>query len=278
MPEPSSSLINGLWSGQQSIKDRALQFGDGCFTTIAVHAGEVQLWLRHWQRLQDDCTRLGIPLPSSWQSLLLQEITTLVATYPPAASAVVKIIISRGVGGRGYAADKLLEPQRLISISPYPEHYRHWQQQGITVGWAALQLGQQPALAGIKSLNRLEQVLLKQELAGQPHLDDLLVCDSQGWLIESIVANLFWYQQGQWFTPSLQQAGITGVVRAELLANNPQVQVVTMKPQTLLNAEAMFLCNALLGIVPVREIAAGAGLPRLVLANNRYPQQLNTQL
>lgn len=274
--QPNTVLINGKTNGCIAATDRAFQFGDGCFTTIAVANGELQLWPLHWQRLRETCKRLAIVLPDEWQPLLQHEAEYLVREAKVVA-AVIKIIISRGSGGRGYAAGNGLSAIRVVTINEIPTHYQQWRDNGIVLAWAHLELAQQPALAGLKTLNRLEQVLLKQELL-QRDADDLLVCDSRGLVCETIIANIFWRKLGQWFTPKLSQAGIAGVVRQQLLQNNNHVAIVEATPAEFLAADQVFVCNALLGLVPVRKIAANTCYGEREFTVAHYPQQLKTTL
>ncbi|MFU8785138.1 aminodeoxychorismate lyase [Aliidiomarina sp.] len=274
--QPHTVLINGKANGCIAATDRAFQFGDGCFTTIAVVKGQLQLWPLHWQRLRETCKRLAIVLPNEWQALLQQEAEYLVREAR-ADAAVIKIIISRGSGGRGYAVGNGLSAIRVVTLSEVPAHYQQWRDDGIELAWANLALAQQPALAGLKTLNRLEQVLLKQELL-QRDADDLLVCDSRGLVCETIIANIFWRRAGEWFTPQLSHAGIAGVVRQQILQHNEHVHIVDATPQQFLKAEQVFVCNALLGLVPVRKIAASNGFQEREFKETPYPLQLNTTL
>ncbi len=250
------TLINGEECDQVSVADRGLNYGDGCFTTIAVVAGELQLWQRHWQRLENTCAKLSIPLAD--EAVFLAEAKRLIERNENTA-AVIKIVITRGSGGRGYAPAKESNPQRIVTISEMPAHYARWREDGIRLANASLRLAIQPELAGLKTLNRLEQVLLKLELEKlrevmHPAPDDLIVCDARGFLCEATMGNLFWREGKHWYTPELTEAGIAGVVRAELLALNPHVRVGHYLPEKLAQADEIFICNSLLGLVPVSNM------------------------
>ncbi|RUO22344.1 aminodeoxychorismate lyase [Aliidiomarina iranensis] len=250
------ALINGEEGELIGVSDRGLNYGDGCFTTIAVRERELQLWPRHWQRLQQTCARLKIPLVD--EHTLLAEAKLLIEHHD-SVSAVIKILISRGEGGRGYAPPMPSNSNRVVSISHVPSHYGAWQKQGIRIAQASFRLAIQPEFAGLKTLNRLEQVMLKQELQDlravmEPKPDDLIVSDADDYICETTMGNIFWRHNGQWHTPDLTNAGIEGVVRAELLAQNPQVRIGRYRLESLLQADEIFVCNALLGLVPVSNI------------------------
>lgn len=259
-------LINGLPRRDIDSRDRGLQYGDGFFTTMRVVQGQPQLWQRHVERLDMTSQRLGIAIPHSTK--LLAETRQVSRGHQ---DCVVRLTFTRGVGGRGYAPPEQAQSTRLVSRSPLPDHYVRWRQQGIQLATSSQRLGYQPMLKGLKTLNRLEQVLLKQELATLD-ADDLLVLDDTDSLCETSAGNLFWRHGNSWYTSDLARAGIAGVVRAELLANN-QVARVRTTLDTLRNAHEIFICNALCGLVPVRSLD-NKPLP----AWREYPAQLATCL
>lgn len=229
---------------------RALQYGDGLFTTMRVEYGRIALWPLHLARLQFSARRLGFAsLP--WDRLTdwLQE---QAFNRKNEAQAVLKLLLSRGIGGRGYGPDPDNEVQCYLYHAAMPD-YRQWQQDGVQVQLADLRLAQQPALAGLKHCNRLEQVLLKQELA-QTDADELIVADSSDHIIEATASNLFYHLQGQWFTPPLTHSGVAGVMRQFILQQLPTIQQRPLPLVELAKVEALFLTNALLGIAPVRQL------------------------
>ncbi len=228
---------------------RALQYGDGVFTTIAVSKGLPQLWSLHLARLQLAVKRLGMAAPD-WQAVS-DAVQQQAATHKQAA--VIKLLLSRGQGGRGYAADNCQGPLLYLYHAAMP-NYQKWQQQGLTVGIAKLQLACQPALAGLKHTNRLEQVLLKQELA-QTSYDDLLVLDQQQHITEATAANVFYQLNNKWYTPPLQQAGVAGVMRQHVMQTWPSIQERLLPLAELAQVQALFLTSSLLYIAPVRAIA-----------------------
>lgn len=241
-------IINDAAQPQVAAGCRALQYGDGVFTTIAVKAGKPELWSLHLARLQLAVARLGIT-PPDWQALAAK-VQQLAAAHQ--APSVIKLLLSRGIGGRGYAPEPCDGPLVYLYSAAMPD-YRRWQVEGIRVGIATLQLAIQPALAGLKHTNRLEQVLLKQELA-QRDLDDLLVADQQQHLTEAIAANFFYQLNDVWFTPPLHLAGVAGVMRQHILLSQPHIQERVLPLAELEQVQAAFLSNALLGMAPVREL------------------------
>jgi 4-amino-4-deoxychorismate lyase len=226
-------------------QDRSFNYGDGIFTTVQVHGGKLQLWPLHIQRLQRAAAQLAFA-PIDWHPLQQQAELAI-----ESAEQVVKILISRGEGGRGYGCTEVSAPKVYISASAMPD-YRQLQRHGVNVRIAKLQLAVQPRLAGLKHNNRLEQVLLKQELA-VTDADELLVLDQLGYITEATAANVFFWRQGQWYTPALTRAGVAGVMRQHIMQTIP-VTEVHWDINELSSIEAMFICNALMNIVPVRSI------------------------
>lgn len=243
-------LINGHEQDYLAANDRAIQFGDGCFTTARIVKGEIALLPAHLQRLRKTCETLLIPF-TEW-SLLENEMKSLAAGH---ARGVLKVILTRGSGGRGYSASDCQHPTRLLSVSAYPAHYDRWRSEGITLELSPVRLGRNPMLAGLKHLNRLEQVLIRTHLE-QSAADEALVVDSEGFITECCAANLLWRQGNDVFTPRLDQAGVNGVMRQfcmqKLAHSGFRVVEVNARIEALDTADEVVACNALMPVVPVR--------------------------
>lgn len=229
---------------QPTVSDRSFQYGDGIFTTILVDESCLMLWDWHWQRLTLSLQRLQMPAldESSVKYIAEQAIT--------APSQVVKLLVSRGQGARGYSPAGFSTPQVYVTSGALPD-YAPQRQQGIKLGVAEMKLSIQPLLAGIKHTSRLETVLLKAEVE-RSSFDDLLVCDQQGFITELSAANVFFKIKGQWCTPQLDQSGVAGVMRQWLLQQF-DVQQGYYPLSALEDATAMFASNALMGVVPVQQ-------------------------
>jgi 4-amino-4-deoxychorismate lyase len=244
-------IINGHPATELNIADRAVHYGDGCFTTMEVKDGTVRYWQHHLQRLQLAVNRLGINF-SLWHELQ-QHVTKLALA---SEHGVIKIILSRGIGGRGYAP-AVGQGTYIVSVHEMPKHYLNLRKQGVKLGISSVQLAKQPLLAGIKHLNRLEQVLVKQSFDAEV-FDDVLVCDTDGMLVESSVANLFWRKGASWFTPDLYFCGVEGVMRNLVLTHfkntGQHVQQIRTLTETLKHVDEVFICNSLMGLVPVASI------------------------
>ncbi|WP_225759068.1 MULTISPECIES: aminodeoxychorismate lyase [unclassified Leclercia] len=244
-------LINGIPQETLPASDRAIQFGDGCFTTARIVAGQVCLLDAHLQRLQQACEKLLIPFVE-WAALQRE----MVELARGNDRGVLKVIISRGSGGRGYSAANCLHPTRLLSVSAWPVHYDGWRREGITLELSPVRLGRNPQLAGIKHLNRLEQVLIRTHLE-QTDADEALVLDSEGFITECCAANLFWRQGKDVFTPRLDQAGVNGLMRQfclqQLAHSGYRVVDVHAREAALAEVDEMVVCNALMPVVPVRQ-------------------------
>ncbi|MCP1437345.1 4-amino-4-deoxychorismate lyase [Erwinia persicina] len=244
--------INGQPQEHLSVRDRAVQFGDGCFTTARIEQGEVFDLRAHLERLQQACERLLIR-DVDWQALR-QEMKIAAATR---TTGVLKVIVSRGVGGRGYSASGCQQASRIIMLSDYPTHYHQLRQTGVRLALSTIRLGRNPQLAGIKHLNRLEQVLIRTELE-QTGADEALVLDTQGLLVECCAANLFWRKGEEVFTPDVTQAGVNGIQRQRVMrllaAQGVRVREVSVPPQILEQADEIFITNALMPVLPVVEI------------------------
>lgn len=245
-------LLNGEPIEHIHILDRGLQYGDGLFETLRVEDGQVPLWPYHWRRLQKGCERLGIPHPE--QGVLEHEINSLLAT---AKQAVLKLILTRGQAGRGYAAPVACHPSRILMLSDRPDYAVDCWQSGIRVYACQTRLGLNPALAGIKHLNRLEQVMARNEWQDPAYQEGLLQ-DMEGHVIEGTMSNIFWISNKQLYTPDLSRCGVEGVMREIVMelaqASSISINIDLWPESELFDAEEIFITNSLIGIWPVSYI------------------------
>lgn len=240
-------LINGQPETHVDVTDRGLHYGDGLFETIAVRAGRPQLWQAHMVRLAEGCVRLGIPLPDV--TLLAAEADQLCAD---ADKAVVKIIVTRGSGGRGYRAPEAVQPTRIVARYPWPEYADAATPYNLRL--CRTPLGCNPILAGIKHLNRLEQILARSEWSDDS-IQEGVMCDTQGNVIECISANLFGVRNGTLMTPDLIRCGVAGVMRETVLGLAEKLgipsEITTIHRDEIAQMDELFVTNAILGIRPV---------------------------
>lgn len=246
-------LINGDPRGHIEHDDRGLLYGDGVFETVAVRNGQPLSWDRHMRRLHHGCARLAITAPDI---ALLHAEALHVAHGAP--RAVLKIIITRGPGARGYRAAAHAAPTRVLSVHPWPDYPEAFNHAGVAVRVCATRLGKNPALAGIKHLNRLEQVLARGEW-DDPEIAEGLMLDSAGHVIEGTFSNIFAVRDGMLITPDLTACGVAGIRRELILEYAHGAAIpVTIAPlplSELLDMHEIFLCNSLIGVWPVRELA-----------------------
>lgn len=245
-------LINGQPSAVISVFDRGFQYGDGLFETLAVDKGVPLCLPEHLDRLCCGCRRLGIPEPGSGP--LREEIET-VAGEPDCG--VLKIIVTRGSGGRGYAPRSAGPPTRAVAGFERPDYPREYYEQGIKTRLCGTRLARHPDLAGIKHMNRLEQVLGGAECA-ENGVPEGIMRDTRGNLVEGTMSNLFLVRGNALITPVLTQSGILGIVRGRILAlarASGRVRILesVLTPSDLRDVDEVFFCNSLIGIWPVRR-------------------------
>ncbi|MCL7461622.1 aminodeoxychorismate lyase [Pseudomonas sp. NW5] len=242
------SWIDGRPAQQVPLTDRGLAYGDGLFETIAVRAGRMPLLARHLARLCEGCARLALPLE---RPLIEDELQRFAREL---GQGVVKLILTRGDGLRGYGAPQPTHPRRILTGNPPPAYPPAHRQQGITLYPCQTRLAHQPRLAGLKHLNRLEQVLARSEWQDSRYAEGLMR-DMRGRVIEGVFSNLFLVRAGVLLTADLRRCGVAGTLRAELLvraaAAGIAVQVRDLSLQDLRCADEVFMCNSLYGIWPV---------------------------
>jgi len=254
MPAPARLLLDGVADGVLSPLDRGLAYGDGLFETIRFIAGRAPLWPRHMQRLRESCVRLQLPAPD--ESLLAREAAEVLRGMD---DAVVRITLTRGLGERGYAMPAAPQPTRIVAAFAAPAWVPEIYRDGVRLHLCQLRLAEQPRLAGIKHLNRLEQVLARAEW-DDPAIADGVLLDGAVRVIGATMANLFAVIGGVLVTPALERCGVAGVARAEVLGLR-EVQVRELALGELLHASELFLSSSVRGILPVRSMAETVYVP-----------------
>ncbi|MHB1273501.1 MAG: aminodeoxychorismate lyase [Rhodanobacter sp.] len=241
-------LINGEPTGLLSALDRGLAYGDGLFESIRFVGAAAPLWLRHMQRLIESCRRLRMPAPDPAQ--LWHEALEVARGMP---QSVVRITLTRGVGERGYALPVQPQITRAVAAFVPPQRAHEAYALGVRMRVCEIHLAEQPLLAGMKHLNRLEQVLARAEWS-DPAIAEGVLCDQHGRVISATMANLFALIDGVLLTPALDRCGVAGVARAEVLAAYPQAQTAEMTLDALLGASEIFLSSSVRGILPVQSL------------------------
>ena len=249
--------INGRAGTEVDWRDRGLQYGDGLFETMRVRHGAVRLLEFHLERLAAGCARLRIAAPEP--ALLRREIRRAAAQ---GAEAVVKLIVTRGVGARGYRPTGRERPTRILSVGALPAHALAAAPAAWTVRLCRTRLGWNEALAGMKTLNRLESVLARAEWRGAAVAEGLMQ-DADGHVVCGTMSNLFVRRGTVLATPPLDRCGVAGVMRRFVLE---QARSAGLRPcerrmrlEDLGAAEEVFMTNAVVGVMPVAELRV-AGL------------------
>lgn len=253
MHPPHAYLINGRRDSSLSPFDRGFAYGDGVFRTLPVLAGKPQCWERHFKRLQEDCHALGIVCPSS--ELLRDDMGRL---FAEGEDCTIKIIITRGESARGYAVPPLAQPTRVISKTPLPQYPESNFSEGVALHLCETRLARQPKLAGIKHLNRLENVLARMEWL-DPQVTDGLLLDEGGEVIECTMSNIFLRLGDHLVTPDLTRCGVAGVTRERILEHASSLgysgEARHLRLPEVLQADEIVICNSLFGAWQVRRLA-----------------------
>lgn len=246
----TSVLVNGLRDDAVSTSDRGFTLGDGVFETIAVRAGQPRLWATHMARLDCACRRLDLPAPDP--ATLFAEALQVIDGQP---SGSLRITWTRGAGARGYALPVPSRPTRVVAFTPQAPPAGSLEP--IAVRTCALRLARQPALGGIKHLNRLEQILARAEWS-DPAIAEGLLYDSAGCLIEATACNVFLVTEDRLLTPDLTEAGVSGIMRSAVIAASEaaglECEVLRLYAEDLQAADEVFLAGSAWGIRPVASI------------------------
>jgi len=256
----TTTLVNGQTSPLVEACDRGLAYGDGVFETIALVQGQVQLWHAHKQRLMSGLLTLGIVADEACAVALVDIIALELKTAYELfnhSEGVIKITVTRGSGGRGYAAPTFAVPTRIVSFMPWPSGRQHLSSEGVCVRMCKHRWSHNAALAGIKHLNRLDQVMARSEWTDLA-IHEGIVLNQEGWVISGAMSNLFIEIGGQLITPKLDLCGIKGTM-AEHIAGIAVQSGITLIHQNvsieaMVKADSVFLTNSINGIWPVVEL------------------------
>ncbi|CAD6878080.1 Aminodeoxychorismate lyase (EC 4.1.3.38) [Methylomonas albis] len=247
-------LLNGEHRHCVDVSDRGFQYGDGLFETIEVLQGKPLFFDRHLKRLAAGCQRLLIPMPDT--ALLDTEARQLCES---SERAVLKLMVTRGSGGRGYRQPEQIIPTRLFSLYPYPDYPQQFQTDGISARFCTQRLAINPSLAGIKHMNRLEQILARAEWQDDS-IQEGLMLDIQDRVVEGTMSNLFIVKSGSLYTPLLGQCGVAGIVRELIMAFAQRIKLPlfeqTIDQVAVLQADELFVSNSVIGIWPIKRLEA----------------------
>ena len=240
-------LVDGRPSRALQADDRGLLYGDGLFETIRCEHGKARWLSHHWQRLSVGAARLHLPMPDL--ATLDGEVAQMAAGEE---RCLVKVVLTRGVGPRGYRPSGTERPTRIVARHDWPAAAP----EAVQLGRSSVPLGENPRLAGIKHLNRLEQVLAQMEL--QPGLvDEVLMFTSSGQPVCGSMSNLFVCQEHELLTPAVHLCGVAGVMRTLVLeaaaALSLSLRIVALREEEIARATGLFMSNVRWGLMPVAE-------------------------
>jgi 4-amino-4-deoxychorismate lyase len=247
----TGAMVNGVWQDQPSvsISDSGLSYGLALFETMRVSNGEIPLLAGHISRLSKSLKTMLIP--EGTIDLAMSDLAAFISSLE-ISDAVVRLTLTAGEAGRGYALAKDRQASRILQAFELPTS----SEAPLTLGIAETRLSSSPILAGLKHSNRVEQVLARQELAARREVDDLLLLDASGDPIEAISSNLFLVHGDSLSTPDLSHCGVEGVMKARIIE---RLTVVERKISIdeLQSADEILLTNAL-GIKRVTALNLGS--------------------
>lgn len=248
------TLVNGLPDDRIAISDRGLQYGDGLFETMAFRRESIEFLDAHLARLAEGCKRLNIVFTET--ETLVDELKTVQQSLA-SNDAVIKVIITRGSGGRGYLAARDIAPTRIISTHPLPNYPAHFSLAGVNVRLCVHTLSENTALAGIKHLNRLDQVIARNEWDDSDIAEGIMLNNTRH-VIEGTMSNVFIVKAGKLLTPLLDKSGVAGIMRGQIIRLatklNISVSEANIHIDDFMTADEIFISNSVIGIWPVSKM------------------------
>ncbi len=252
MSQTLGTWVDGTAATTVPADDRGLQYGDGLSETILLRGARPRFFAAHLARLARGCSRLGIDF-TAWEALRA-EVAHIASQAPPLA--ILKIIVTRGSGPRrGYAPHGTIEPRRVLMLFESPAMPAV--AAGVSLRVASLRLAENPALAGVKHLNRLENVLAASEPGHADHFESLLL-DARDQVVCGTMSNVFAVRGGSLITPRVDRCGVEGVLRSIVLREAPRLGVPaeqgSLTLDELLAADEVFITNVRIGVVRARSV------------------------
>lgn len=243
-------LVNGRTASRVAALDRGLSYGDGVFRTLRIAGGKPRWWHEHLAKLAEDCARLRLGPPDSAE--FDQDLARLA---PLPDNGVLRLTVTRGEGARGYRPPPSCRCTRIVAC--WEAEPPRQDLTGLTARVCDLRLGHQPALAGIKHLNRLENVLARAEW-DDPAIDEGVLLDQGGRVVSGVMSNLFIWHGGCLQTPRLDTCGVAGVARSRLMrrarTEGIAVREADFGLDALLGADEVMLSNSLWGLRRVARL------------------------
>ena len=265
---PGLLWVDGAPCPRVPADDRGLLYGDGVFRTLRVIGGRPGLLERHLRKLGADARALAMVAEDELLDLLRREIAALL----PEQDGVLRITLTRGSGPRGYAAPARQTPRRVLAFTPTTPP--RLEATPVRMQVARTPLACSPALAGIKHLGRLEQVLAASE-SSAANVFDRLMCEPDGRPICGTRCNLFLRRGRSLLTPALTRSGVAGAVRERILEDAGSIvagivdecREAVLDLDDLLDADELFVTNAVFGLRVVGELLDADG--RSLFARSR---------
>ncbi|MFL2660898.1 MAG: aminodeoxychorismate lyase [Alphaproteobacteria bacterium] len=258
-----TSLINGEFSETVSVLDRGLAYGDGLFETMSWRYIKqskkigVEFWKRHLKRIKIGCEKLKIKFPSEKKLEDYKRRVLLASFKKGLREGTLKILISRGVGGRGYKFEKDIKPTIIFLTFPKTTSNNIFREKGVKVKLCRFNINSNVYLSSLKHLNRLDSVMARSEWTSKEFFEGILL-DSNGNLIEGTMTNIFFSRKNILYTPKIQDSGINGIMRQVVIEKAKlffeKIVFKNIRRSDLRFFEEMFITNSVIKIIPVKSI------------------------
>ena len=246
--------INGISCEHLSVMDRGLHYGDGLFETIACVDDKWQFWNEHVQRMREGADRLSIE--GGAIEYFKQDVSAMLEKHS-IENCVIKLMLTRGQGERGYRIPETQTSTRIVIISDAPEYPEDFMTDGIDVCLCEHPVSKNSTLAGIKHLNRLDNIMARSEWTND--YQEGLMLDDNGYIIEGTMSNIFAVKDGQLMTPSLMHSGVNGIIRDQVISialeQSIETHIMDLTEEDFSIMDEVFICNSIIGIWPVRFLS-----------------------
>jgi aminodeoxychorismate lyase len=229
----------------------AMLYGRGVFTTVAIYNAKPFLWSQHWHRLKDHAQRLNIDCAGANERNVGEAVQKLLAVNQVKDGRARVILLARS-GRDVWRAQK--ESARKTDLLIMTSEVQKVSRAGLSLAVSPYRCNTFSPLAGIKSLNYLDQVLAWEEAQAR-EFDEAVTLNERGEIVSATMANIFWVREGTIHTPALSTGALAGVTREAVieLAAKQFIPVIegVYDLADLTEAEEIFLTSASYGVAPV---------------------------
>ena len=255
----NSIFLNGKiipdTDGNISSGDRGFLYGDGIYETLRSYKGIPFKLYEHLERMRHSAKQLRISFDYTNEDIdgWIKELFMKNRSQ----DAYIRITLSRGTGGGRLQMDDNIEPTTMVQVKPLTPYDRRLYEEGMSLVVSNYKRSTSCPISCHKTTNLLKSIMMKEE-ANKRSADEVIIVNTDEYVTECVVSNIFFVNNWRVVTPSLNTNILPGITRRTVLDICKESSIPAseecFKVETLLNADEVFITNSLMEIMPVSKI------------------------